>query len=408
MTGQHAGFGVLILAGCCSQPSGSPAGHGGPGELFATTMSAEVQQNLRSRFPSASDDDVQAALEQCGGHGSKAARALRASHEEVQQEGAQCKIDMAAAHERARRQIREMASACCEAEAGTCPECWRPACPGAISGDRNQCTQRANKWKARCDAPWTIVNHSGELTTTQTGAEVWITHQGAMTLGRILGSGSTPNTIRVQDSTGELEVIPDAVLPGDSSYATKLCKGATLAPEALASFSTVSVWRCQLWTEGFFSLVFWALGFLEASQAPVGTALLIDMSDPRLRYRGTESHPNFWTAFFKQPIAAAAVALRCGETAALEQLVEKAHASQQLKIATCFGPPHFEKLGAFQGSDEATGRLEFSVAQAGQRAVQRWVTIQDHIKDKVDLPSPLPSPHAVWNKPLHVLILAMY
>lgn len=329
--------------------------------------------NLRSRFPEASEDEVRTVLDEHDGHGARAARALRKLYAEAKPEATQPatatstdRTEIHQAIERRRKQVWDEADKALEVEPGTCPSCWRPSCLGAVNCNKNECVKKANEILQRLRGrsggkSWKIVAHHGTLTEVRPGAEVYVTHQGEFIPGTLLDSEqASANNVRVQlSSNGEaVGTCPDQVVPR-AGYLERISQASPR--HGCSEGSAVHVWRCQLWTEGLFSLVFWAVGYLESEhqQHPTAT-LLIDMADPRLRYRGPEGCPNFWTALFKQPVSADPACrddTLDEESAPLCAVLEAAQAAGSLSVSSKFGAPFFEKLGEHHGSEPVTGKL---------------------------------------------------
>ena len=117
---------------------------------------------------------------------------------------------------------------------------------------------------------------------------------------------------------------------------------------------------------GLFSLVFWALGFLEseAQRCEPGTRLLIDWSDEEILFHGGRTPHNAWNHFFEQPPAVDGGT--SSEPTAAE--INKAIANNNMRLVSRFGPPRwFRKFGDFRGADE--GRREEDLTKARLR---RW------------------------------------
>jgi len=266
---------------------------------------------------------------------------------------------------------------------------------------------------------WRMPSHTGErLVPVAEGDLVYCVAGGRFLQATVqaLPEKASSRTVEVVTlATGErLRFAPGDLFPaneGDSAaHLERLLQHSGRIPEvpAMGAAGVVRVWRCQLWTEGLFSLLFWALGYLESqleSQLAGGlpgeevpALLLIDMTDPRLRYRGPPGCPNIWTAFFDQPLAPrdsrrtaqrASQGFPSGSSGAmpevsLEEAVSSAAAAGRLEVSTVFGEPHFDKLGSFRGSDEDTGRLDEDTARHGQDVIKRWIRIQPAIQAKVD------------------------
>jgi len=70
----------------------------------------------------------------------------------------------------------------------------------------------------------------------------------------------------------------------------------------------VSIFRSEIWTEGFFSQLFWAVGFLEhesrGANGLTPDVLLVDWTDERLLFHKSfqkKMPPNAWNSFFEPP-----------------------------------------------------------------------------------------------------------
>ena len=132
---------------------------------------------------------------------------------------------------------------------------------------------------------------------------------------------------------------------------------------------TIAIWRCEMFGEGLFSCLFWAVGFLDfESRSGILTRLgeeparmLIDWSDPRLLFHGTQDGGsgtgscNAWDCFFLQPPPPHATLGgthgECEFASVTASDIEHAAAVGKLGITTAWGPPYFCKLGNFRGGE---------------------------------------------------------
>ena len=95
--------------------------------------------------------------------------------------------------------------------------------------------------------------------------------------------------VRFADNSSAYYAVPEARLVPLEGYADRLLDG---CEQRGGEASFYSVWRSEIWVEGLFSLVFWALGFLEseAQRCEPGTRLLIDWSDEEILFHGGRTH----------------------------------------------------------------------------------------------------------------------
>ena len=191
--------------------------------------------------------------------------------------------------------------------------------------------------------------------------------------------------------SGKAFGLPGARLVPLSGYAERVLSGPAGEPAAGVrgeeEAPAVSLWRCEIWTEGLFSLLFWALGWLEAEATSTPGPgqrprhLVIDWTDGRILFHGgggTDACANLWNAFFEQPSEGAP---GLGLTAAA---LEVAARKGRLSAVVRFGPPWFKKLGEFRGADEGGGgfrelrggRLTQEAAEAGRATVRRWIRLR--------------------------------
>ncbi|CAE7514791.1 unnamed protein product, partial [Symbiodinium natans] len=180
--------------------------------------------------------------------------------------------------------------------------------------------------------------------------------------------------------------LPEARLVRWQGYPGRLLSGCQGSKKRTATPDLpITAWRCEIWTEGLFSLLFWALGWLEAEAATARQAseLCIDWTDPRILLHGGSARyaDNAWNHFFEQPT---------GEELSTDCL-EGAASAGRLKIVVRFGPPWFTKFGEFRGADEGSGefegirggRLDDQTASAGREAIRRWIRVRPRIRQRV-------------------------
>eukprot|EP00439_Symbiodinium_sp_Y106_P082853 s4_g22.t1 len=214
--------------------------------------------------------------------------------------------------------------------------------------------------------------------------EHWL-HRGQIVDEYAEGQTLPPGYRVVELRSGKAFALPEARLVPWRGYPQRLlagCQGSSKQTPDLPC----AVWRCEIWTEGLFSLLFWALGWLEteAAAASQATNLLIDWTDPRiLLHGGGERYANnAWNHFFEQP---------AGEGLP-EGSLEAAEAHGRLKIVVRFGMPWFKKFGEFRGADEGNGdvqgirggRLNEAAASAGRVAMRRWIRVRPSIRQRVE------------------------
>ena len=179
----------------------------------------------------------------------------------------------------------------------------------------------------------------------------------------------------------------------------------------------VSVWRAEVWWEGLFSVLFWALGFLESEalggegslHGAVPTHCYIDWTDERLCFHRSSRQaapPNAWLSLFETPpplrrsaggTSGSSGGGGCGSDggtsrgsssscAALPPLSTEAFAAAaaagRVRVSVCYGRPAFEKLGGLIGADRIDdpamrgGRLDDGTAARGRQAVSRWLRVR--------------------------------
>ena len=193
-------------------------------------------------------------------------------------------------------------------------------------------------------------------------------------------------------------------------FCSRLLEGCERASAAVHRGGRVSVWRAEIWCEGLFSVLFWALGFLEAeAKAAAATGrpvhLLIDWTDERILFHrsGSRALPNAWNSFFEQPGRAGseeeAEAARLPDAAALEAALcgggGGGGGGMACDVSVAYGEPFFSKMGSFRGADECAepcegggglrgGRLDEGSAEAGRLAVLRWVRLRPRLRRRVE------------------------
>ncbi|CAK9072875.1 Uncharacterized protein SCF082_LOCUS35778 [Durusdinium trenchii] len=179
--------------------------------------------------------------------------------------------------------------------------------------------------------------------------------------------------------------LPEGRLVPWKGYAERLAHG-TEEGNTLCCSHSWSVWRCEIWTEGLFSLLFWALGFLESSVGRAEERFLIDWTDERILFHGSGQlgySSNAWNHFFEQP---------GGDPPKLKEKLGECQEAGRLKIVVRFGPPWFQKFGEFRGADEGDGpfreikggRLDEATAELGRQAVRRWVRVRPAILHRAE------------------------
>jgi hypothetical protein len=160
----------------------------------------------------------------------------------------------------------------------------------------------------------------------------------------------------------------------------------------------VSIWRAEIWWEGLFSMLFWALGFLESeSRGGAGslhgfapTHCLIDWTDERTCFHPSckrSSPKNAWLSLFEPPPALETSAAAAPVDAAA--LAEAASAGR-LRVSVRYGQSTgaFRKLGDLIGADAVTneamrgGRLDEATAAVGRAAVGRWIVVRPALKER--------------------------
>ena len=188
--------------------------------------------------------------------------------------------------------------------------------------------------------------------------------------------------------------------------------------------TSITIWRCEMYGEGLFSAVFWALGFLEAAldnpAVLLGSSehvdhILIDWTDEKLPYHGGAAGPlNAWDAFFKQPPPLAAILADESEATAGPEARAQAVSAAAIKRAAAAGSLHvtttwtcYKKLGNFRGSEPAgwridqamdedavddcvqasrqpAGGLDAATISAGATAFRRWLVVQPEVQNRVE------------------------
>lgn len=216
------------------------------------------------------------------------------------------------------------------------------------------------------------------------------------------GCSQLPAGYRVVErlDTGKAFGLPAGRLVSWAGYARRVlqpdgCDHKPIPAVPEAGSAAVAVWRCEIWTEGLFSLLFWALGWLQAESRMADAAgaprhLLIDWTDNRILFHGG-SQPvgcaNVWNAFFEQPPTAD------GLEPLTSAALEAAEHAGRLSVVVRFGRPWFSKFGEFRGADEGGsdfadikgGRLDAAGADDGRAAFRRWVRVRSGVLDRAAL-----------------------
>lgn len=179
--------------------------------------------------------------------------------------------------------------------------------------------------------------------------------------------------------TGETLAVPEDKLVAWDGYMDRVGSEASSSLDC----QDVSIWRSEISVEGFWSLTFWALGFLETEHcARPAARLLIDWTDDRILFHAASTSrsqtvpANCWSSFFEQPLTQ--------PTAATPRQPGR------LSVVTRFGPPWFHKLGRFRGADEGGdeqdagkgGRLDAATADEGRAAFGRWLRVRRHVAER--------------------------
>ena len=187
-------------------------------------------------------------------------------------------------------------------------------------------------------------------------------------------------------------------------YAKRLLDGCR--EDAPTARGQISVWRAEIWVEGLFSMVFWALGFLEhTSKTQPRSRLLIDWTDQRITFYPSNRRPepscNVWNDFFEQPPGegSGSAPPTAAPAARSAELLGAAAASGDLSIVCRFGlPKWFGKFGAFRGADQGEhhcgsdddggakkgGRLDAASAEAGRAAFARWIRVRPPVQERAN------------------------
>lgn len=162
----------------------------------------------------------------------------------------------------------------------------------------------------------------------------------------------------------------------------------------------VSVWRAEIWWEGLFSMLFWALGFLEAEarggpgalHGGAPTHCLIDWTDERSCFHPSnnpKSPKNAWLSLFEPPPA-------LGSSAAVAPLdaaaLADAASGNRLRVSVRYGKSSgaFRKLGELVGADAIDdkamrgGRLDDATAAIGRAAVARWIVVRPALQQRAN------------------------
>lgn len=192
--------------------------------------------------------------------------------------------------------------------------------------------------------------------------------------------------------SGRARLLNEARMVLETGYYQRLLAGTASGrvevPASELAAATVRVWRSEIWWEGLFSMLFWAVGFVQteaaavASGASTTTHCLIDWTDERLCYNppSRASAPaNAWLSLFEQPPP-----LSHGHAPLDAAALETASTEGQLVLSVCYGlPGAFGKLGELRGADPSAndgttlrgGRLRPEDIHAGRNAFAKWVTV---------------------------------
>ena len=199
----------------------------------------------------------------------------------------------------------------------------------------------------------------------------------ALAVGRTIPTGNRP--VIFVKSRQPFAMPEDELIAADGYYG-RLLDGGCVVPH---SSEPVRVWIWSVSTpkEGLFSLVFWALGFLEHTAALEPSArLLIDWTDARICFHGGRAGgcTNVWNHFFEQPPHSGGSVEMLPTAAVLSDVME----AGRCMLITRFGPGWFEKLGKFRGADQGEGgkkgggRLDKHSVEQGRAAVRRWLVVR--------------------------------
>jgi len=203
------------------------------------------------------------------------------------------------------------------------------------------------------------------------------------------------------EKSGKAFALPEGRLVPWEGYAARVLEtdeekeghdstSAQLDGEASAP-KAISIWRCEIWTEGLFSLLFWALGWMEAESCSQPTSavhqtFVIDWTDSRILFHTSHSPrcANVWNSFFHQPCEFAADVNLSSHSLILSEQ------QSSLTVTVRFGPPWFHKFGEFRGADEGDskhkeikgGRLDEAAASSGRHAMKRWIRVREAILER--------------------------
>ena len=202
------------------------------------------------------------------------------------------------------------------------------------------------------------------------------------------------------EDTGSTVFCPPARVIPWHGYAERVV-GQAIAAKKVRSLH-VSVWRCELWTEGLFSCLFFALGFLQA-EVEAGAAsglnvapdrMLIDWTSELILCHGGRQSDNAWNHFFEQPPPPKPPKKGAQQAAAVSAAeVEAAAEAGTLAVTARFGAPWFDKLGRFRGAEPVEGgaadgagggRLDEATLREGRAAFKRWLRVRPAIQARVD------------------------
>jgi hypothetical protein len=229
-------------------------------------------------------------------------------------------------------------------------------------------------------------------------------HRGALVPANGGALPPHPNWKLVQyHDTGNAAFVPPARLIPWTGYAERVLGIPSTRGTTATSALHISIWRCELWTEGLFSCLFYTLGFLEA-EAGRGTVsgldtpphrILVDWTSELILCHGGSARDNAWNHFFEQPDAPSA-ARQSDSRAVTHELsaadVAAAAAAGTLAVTSRFGPPWFAKLGRFRGAEPEEGakagggggRLDAATLAEGRAAFERWLVLRPTLRARVD------------------------
>ena len=203
-------------------------------------------------------------------------------------------------------------------------------------------------------------------------------------------------------------------MPLTGYYSRLLGRGASQPTDQNAA-PTISVWRAELWWEGLWSVIFWALGFLEKEAAGGPSCLhgqspthcLIDWTDECLPFWPSfkpSAPSNAWNSLFEPPLPIHAPVdgsedAGGGNVLTMAEL-EDAARDGRLKVSLCYGRAggrgdpaleSFAKLNGLAGADPLVngpeawmsgGRLTEAQVAVGRKAAKRWLVVKPAIEKR--------------------------